>query len=149
MKVGFTGTRHGMSEMQSRSLGSLLLQLEPTEFHHGSCMGSDVAAAKMVRSLFPKCWIVAHPGPDGDSCRRVSGVDNETLPGMNHHARNRDIVFACDVLVGTPQEDEPQPRGGTWYTLGFGDDARKTPVVIWGDGRRSMYHEPTATPSAR
>lgn len=119
MKVGFTGTRYGMSELQKLMLQAAVTINPPAEFHHGSCQGADVEAARIVREFAPKCRIVSHPGPDGDQYRELSGVDDETRQPKTHFARNRDIVDETDILLATPLQDEPQQRGGTWYTINY------------------------------
>lgn len=137
MKFGVTGTRVGMTDEQRAAFrnwiegwGEILLE----EFHHGSCQGVDVEAARIVRELVPACYIVAHPGPDGDPCQESSGVDNETRPPLTHFARNRNIVNETDWLAALPRELERQPRGGTWYTVGYAEKSRKPLALIWPNG---------------
>ena len=125
MKVGFTGTRYGMSERQKEAFRIGLESVTLYEFHHGSCQGADVEAARIVREVKPDCLIVAHPGPDGDPHRELSGVDDVTTAPKTHFARNRDIVNQTDMLAATPLQDEPQSRGGTWYTIGYAQKSGK------------------------
>lgn len=133
MIIGFSGTRHGMNDVQ-RALFEGLIK-EPTEFHHGSCRGSDIQAARIVRSLFRNhIPIICHPGPDGDGNREDSGVDDEKRPPRSHLARNRDIVNACDLLIACPFENEEQARGGTWYTINFAKKTGKKVTIIFPDG---------------
>lgn len=133
--VGFTGTRHGLTHAQrARLVDVLSLILAPTEFHHGSCQGADVEAAALVRYLRPDCQIVCHPGPEGDSYQRVSGVDDERRPPKTHFARNRDIVDESECLVACPCDMREQPRGGTWYTIGHARKKGKPRWIVWPDG---------------
>lgn len=130
MKVGFTGTRYGMTSRQKCLFHNWIIAEGPVaEFHHGSCMGADIEAADIVRDVFPDCKIHGWPGPDGDPCRRDSGVDDYKHEPENHFARNRHIVNAVDKMAAAPIVMEPQPRGGTWYTINY---ARKkgTPVML-------------------
>jgi hypothetical protein len=148
MKIGFTGTRNGMTDAQRSKFQELVLlglSDTPTEFRHGSCKGCDVQAARYLRSIFNE-WherfgsiatirIVALPGPDGDPCQEISGVDDETLPGKTHFARNRDIVNASDLVIGCPPSDGWMNTGGTFYTLDYAIKKGKPTWVIWPDGR--------------
>jgi hypothetical protein len=147
MRIGFTGTRRGMTDAQRSSFQKhLLLGLPrtPTELRHGSCEGADVQAARFARSVFDE-WrkrfgstsmirIIALPGPDDDPHREVSGVDDEVLPGKTHFARNRDIVNASDLVIGCPGEATWQKRGGTFFTMDYAIKKGKPLVIIWPDG---------------
>lgn len=130
MKVGFTGTRYGMSESQKKAFRIGIGGVDVWEFHHGSCQGADVEAARIIRELKPECLIVAHPGPGGDPHRELSGVDDITTEPKTHFARNRDIVNQTDMLAATPLQDEPQSRGGTWYTIGYAKKVGKGVAIF-------------------
>ena len=133
MIVGFTGTRNGMTDEQIAIFEGLIPR--PASFHHGSCKGADVQAARIVRKLFrDHIPIIAHPGPDGDSNREDSGVDDEKCPPRSHLARNRDIVNLCDLLIACPFESEEQPRGGTWYTIRYARNRGVNVTIIYPDG---------------
>ena len=123
-----------MNDFQRRAFASLLaLELPVSEFHHGSCQGADVEAARLVRKIL-NCRIIRHPGPDGDPHREDSGVDDEILPPLNHFARNRKLVEACDVLVGFPLTKPLGGRGGTAYTINFSIKRGKRTIIVWPDG---------------
>ena len=128
-------TRNGLTDTQAEALRRLLAELPVEQFVHGSCRGTDVEAARLARLTHPQCCIVARPGPDDDSNRTASGVDDETLPGKTHFARNRDIVADCDLLIGCPPCRPLPPYGGTAYTVGHARKVGKPVVVVWPDGR--------------
>jgi len=115
-KIGITGTRSGASDKQLVSLGHLMgsvIVREPTvELHHGDCVGVDIQAAVIASRV--GIHTVCHP-PVDESLRAFHESDT-ILPQLNHFARNRNIVEACDILIVIPYQDEWQPRGGTWYT---------------------------------
>lgn len=137
MKVGFTGTRQGMNVSQLEvAFGTIMLfDLQATEFHHGSCKGADVQAAREARKVCGSgLRIIAHPGPEKDDCREHSGVDNEMRPNKNHFARNRDIVNETDLLIASPQDWRDMPRGGTWFTVNYAAKVGKPCWIIWPDG---------------
>jgi len=115
-KIGITGTRSGASDGQLASLGHLMgsvIVREPTvELHHGDCVGVDIQAAVIASRV--GIHTVCHP-PVDESLRAHHNSDT-ILPQLNHFARNRNIVDACNLLIVIPYQDEWQPRGGTWYT---------------------------------
>lgn len=136
MKFGFTGTRHGMTAKQSSRFESRMIL--PESFHHGSCQGADVEAARIVAKMFKDMrslfLIVCHPGPDDDPCQELSGVDDERREPNRHFARNRAIVDETDCLIACPYNMVPQLHGGTWYTIKYARKAGKPVTIILPDG---------------
>jgi hypothetical protein len=66
MRVGFTGTRRGMTDAQKDTVRGLLVRLRPAECHHGYRVGADAefhALAEETGAL-----LVIHP-PADDSQR--------------------------------------------------------------------------------
>ena len=134
MRIGFTGTRHGMTAAQRKTFWKLIAELMPDSFHHGSCKGADVQAARIVDQVVPDGQVVAHPVPDGDDCQEPSGADDEVMPGKTHFARNRDIVNDCVLLIACPLHMERRERGGTWYTVERAAKAGNMVRIVWPDG---------------
>lgn len=143
MKIGFTGTRRGMTNAQRFTLGGLLvfdLCTKPLHFHHGACKGADVEATMLVRQLDPDVYVVAHPGRSamgGDDewlDRRVVELSNEVRCVRTHFASNRDIVDETDELIACPCDMIEQPKGGTWYTIRYAWKRRKKVTIVWPDG---------------
>jgi hypothetical protein len=78
MIVGFTGTRDGMTGPQRRTLTGMLAFVamggdRVAEFHHGSCRGSDVEAARLARELIAGVRLVAVALGRRLPCVRVRG----------------------------------------------------------------------------
>ena len=61
MKVGFTGTRNGMSDEQKVKLDYFIKHNDIEEFHHGDCVGADTEAHNIVKGAKPKIKIIIHP----------------------------------------------------------------------------------------
>lgn len=138
MKVGFTGTRRGMTEAQRLTVRALLGLLGVTEAHHGDCVGADADFAAVCAALEPRPRIIAHPGESaagGENHLRANSPHNdEVLSVKTHFARNRDIVTVCDVLIATPADPVPQTRGGTWYTIDYAGKKGRRRFIVWPDG---------------
>ena len=90
LKIGFTGTRHGMTKNQEKELEKLVKAKEIQEFHHGMCIGSDEQAHFIVSSHKPKIKIVGHP-PQAISTKAQLCCHKE-LPPDSWSRRNKDIV---------------------------------------------------------
>ena len=132
MRVGFTGTRFGMTEKQRNNFLQLIAGWEPTEFHMGCCKGADKEAAAIYWALCDAPYIVGHPGPLHDPWQdpEVFSLCSEIRPRTNHFARNRNIVHVCDVLLAAPKEPFRQPRGGTWYTYDQAQKIARQTIVL-------------------
>lgn len=132
MVIGFTGTRDGLTEKQSRSLVAWLTQNAPfTAAHHGDCVGADSHFHSACRNLEGYTKMHLHPC-DLDNFRagRDADVMYQSKPPL---ARNKDIVAKCDVLLACPKGPEEQ-RSGTWSTVRVAKRAKKRAVIFWPDG---------------
>lgn len=131
MKVGFTGTREGMTPQQKDAFRSRVTH--PTEFHHGCCVGADEDAAQIVYGLAcPR--VVGHPPTRTALVSEYAlGFNHENYDPMPYLDRNRRIVDACEVLVACPKGPE-EMRSGTWATVRYARKQGKQIVIIWPDG---------------
>lgn len=134
MILGFTGTRHGMTERQRFAVSEYLDKCRPTETHSGDCKGADsqfLDAALLCAGNFP-------PRTHGHPCdvkdwrahRRYDHLHPVKSPAM----RNQDIVKASDELLAAPRTMKREPRSGTWMTMDMAYAAKKTVIVAWPDG---------------
>lgn len=140
MRVGFTGTRRGMTDKQREAFYVWICEHDVTEFHHGDCIGADDEAANVLHEIAtgedpgPPIKVVCHP-PSDETHRANNVTHDEIRQPKTHFARNRDIVNETDVLVVCPCDMEHQPRGGTWMTHDYAVKVGKRIVIIWPDGR--------------
>lgn len=137
MKVGFTGTRKGMTDAQHSALADWI-DAHPSmaEFHHGDCVGAD-AESHVAVLCWSRAHIFVHPPVDDSLAATCAGGARVTrLPRKTYFARNRDIVDACDVLLACPMEKWTTlpNRGGTAYTVGYARKCGKLVVIFWPDG---------------
>ena len=96
MRVGFTGTRKGMTDAQKEAVRGLLARLRPAECHHGDCIGADAefyALAEQAGAL-----LVIHPPTD--ESQRAFCQGDRLRPAKDHLARNRQIVDETEALIG-------------------------------------------------
>lgn len=150
MRIGFTGTRHGMTDVQLQAFDEWLCsQPDVSEFHHGDCVGADDEAANDIHEIAhgedpgPPIKVVCHP-PVDESHRANNSHYDEVLPPLTHFARNRAIVDGTDILVACPGSMEEQQFGGTWYTIRYARKKDKPIVIVWPNG--TLTTENGATP---
>lgn len=136
MKLGFTGTRRGMTKAQMETFAATIAAVHPfEEFRHGDCQGADDEAANLVYEAF-SCYgpmVIVHP-PVDETHRAFNEHYFAILAPLTHFARNRAIVDACDLLIACPCEMTAQPKGGTWMTVGYAKKRKKPVKIIWPDG---------------
>ncbi len=131
MKIGFTGTQDGMTTAQREALMSIFDQIrEPSELHHGDCIGSDAEAHSTAAAFGIKR--VCHP-PDSPTKRAFCKCE-VTLPEKPYLARNHDIVDATDMLIATPKSDQEELRSGTWATIRYARKLKRAIYIIQPNG---------------
>lgn len=136
MRVGFTGTRKGLTMYQSRKVSNLLELLGDelgSEFHHGDCTGSDMEAHIIALHNLKAPNVIIHP-PSNDKHRAYSHVyakhhNTEVRRTKPYLDRNIDIVNESELMIATPGEDHEVRRSGTWATIRY-TRRRKIPLVI-------------------
>jgi len=131
MRVGVTGTRSGMTNLQRFLVAGLLESLAGAELHHGDCVGVDAQVAQLARDLGYK--IVCHP-PEKQDLRAFEPADEMREP-ISYFRRNRNIVDECDVLIVVPYQNSHQSSGGTWYTHDYAQKKNKPLHIIWPQDR--------------
>lgn len=139
-KIGFTGTRNGMSEAQIRHVRNLILNYKGLEeLHHGDCVGADTDFHEIGRDI-TDAKVIIHP-PVSNDLRAFNSGDFKHPP-LTHFARNRNIVDSTDILIATPPANERLTRGGTWYTIDYSTKVRKKCYVCYPDGRIEVLNKP-------
>lgn len=137
MKIGFTGTRHGMTSIQKKALLTCMSRYlaRSSQFMHGDCIGADKEAHSIVRRAFPSVHIVIAPSSNGNLRAYCEG-DTVREPEQPL-VRNAQIVYASDRMFACPAEFEEQSRGGTWFTIRVARKAKKPLTIIYPDGSTS------------
>jgi len=117
-----------MTEGQKAHFARKVVELAPTEFHHGDCVGADADAHRIVRSVLPECRIIGHP-PSNPSNRAFCEFD-EVWAEKDYSVRNRDIVDATDELWAAPKRNVIEARSGTWSTYRYAGSIGRPRTVI-------------------
>jgi len=133
MKLGFTGTRDGMTDIQRECVAQLLFDQRPVLVHHGDCVGADSQFHDGVLLLPQSTWIETHPCTlTKFRAYRKADVVHEVKPPQD---RNKDIVRASDLLIAAPKLPPAEsPRSGTWQTVRLMLSFKKPVTVVWPDG---------------
>jgi hypothetical protein len=124
MKVGFTGSRNGMSKEQMAKFKDVLFKyiLAGTmieELHHGCCVGADATLVLICITSMPNTVLVAHPPFEKKLVDRGAvGLSNVLWPEAPYLVRNQNIVHATDILLAAPNGPE-RLRSGTWSTIRY------------------------------
>ena len=141
MKVGFTGTRNGMTSQQINMFQDLVVKLfynkGVAEFHHGDCVGADADAHDIMESFnaarTDKVMLHIHPPVDDKlQAKRTADVVHEP---DTYLARNRKIVNAVDAMIACPPTNTEMKRGGTWYTINYSRKTNTEIYIIYPNGR--------------
>lgn len=138
IRVGFTGTQHGMTHEQKVTVIKLLRELNSLPvvgtFRHGDCIGADKDAHALARSAGYR--IIVHP-PDSDR-KRAWCQGDEIWPMKPYLIRNHDIVDNSDRVVACPKLVYEELRSGTWATIRYARKLGRPLYVVWPDGTLLM-----------
>ena len=140
MRLGFTGTRDGMSARQLEAVQAMLMCLEyRTIVRHGDCVGADEQLHHLAKNRGLR--IIVHPPAHGTyraMCTEDVYQMMEKKPNLD---RNHDIVDGSTLLLACPKTEQEQLRSGTWATVRY---ARRkgVPVVIVAPSGKIHVEEP-------
>lgn len=139
MKIGFTGTRDGMSNKAKDTVYNVLEKYKPDEVHHGNCIGADGDFINICVFQVKIPYIIAHPGMSYFSNvvgPQTTNISDEYKKPDTHFKRNRTIVDSTDLLIAVPKKkpDATEQGGGTWYTINYARKKQKPIIIVWPDG---------------
>lgn len=137
MRLGFTGSRHGMSNKQKKAFIQFIADCPETitEFHYGDCIGADEQAIMLLVELGGGGVLYSHPATLSSTWDAQYRAHTATkwpelgiieVPAMNPLSRNIVIVESCDLLLATPARDSR----GTYHTIRYADNLGKTVKVL-------------------
>ncbi len=134
-RVGFSGTREGMTKAQAAAVAIMLRDLGATVVAHGDCRGCDETVHLMARVM--RIAVELHP-PSIPALRafcemRPGEVVRDEAPYL---ARNAAIVAATEVLIACPRaEVSEETRSGTWWTVRHARGLNRPVAVVRPSGR--------------
>lgn len=135
LKIGFMGTRHGMTDEQKTEFKKLIKAKKFKEFHHGMCAGSDEIAHHLIEENKKDVNIVGHPPTWSGSVVKLTC--HTILPEDTYLKRNKEIVDSTDFLIATPDAKE-RGGSGTWKTVRYARKKGKRIYIIHKNGRVSI-----------
>lgn len=136
---GFTGTRNGLTSHQGPVLSEMIIREDFSEFHHGDCIGADLAAhVQLWLWVAGEVEVNIHP-PLIETYRAFATnhyplTNCYTHPPKDYIARNHDIVNACNRLIAVPGEMFERKRSGTWATVRYARKIGRPITIIFPDG---------------
>lgn len=133
VKIGFSGSRQGMSATQKDILFNLLKD-KAGEFHHGNCIGADSEAHDMATVLNYKVCI-HDPLNQGSNWAGKRGALH--YPPMPYKVRNKNIVEKTAVLFACPLAFDG--KGGTWNAIEWAKRLKRQFYIILPNG--DIYHD--------
>ncbi len=139
-RIGFTGTRNGMTPQQIATVRDELeqqLRAHPDkelQAHHGDAIGADADFHRLCQEL--GIAIVIHqPFSDKERAFCTGAIDQR--PRKDFGEQSESIVNATEILIATPDGMKERVRGsGTWMTVRKARKAYKAIVICFPDGSR-------------
>lgn len=135
MRIGFTGTRAGMTQAQANTTIAALLWLTAHEEArpiavHGDCKGADAQFDSICKTygFYRIAW------PCTLHNQRAFCDVNEQHVEQPPLVRNRCIVEDANVMLATPRSATEELRSGTWATIRHARRAGKPLLLILPDG---------------
>lgn len=132
-RVGFTGTRRGMTTRQKISVIKILKEFTFLVVHHGDCIGADADFDALCKVL--KFRRIAHPSNLDTRAYVKADLIHLPKPAL---ARNHDIVERTEFIIGCPWGTEEHLRSGTWATIRYARKREKPVVLVYPDGSASL-----------
>ncbi len=144
-RIGFTGSRKGLTTDQQEALRQQLRELleehreEEIEGHHGDAIGADAQFHALCQEL--SVPVVIHPSRNQSERAFCPGA-KVTHPAREFRDQSEAIVNVCQVLIAAPDGFKERVRGsGTWMTVRAARRAEKTIVFCYPDGTRETEVE--------
>lgn len=138
---GFTGTRKGMTPVQSEHVRDLFAAGLPIHLHHGGAFGADTQAHAAWRELVPDSLCTVWPADEKRAAIFRGQRHVKVMPVMDPLERNREIVTFSGFLVATPHTNQEEQRSGTWATIRTALARKKSVLIVWPGGRFTLCRD--------
>lgn len=140
MIIGFTGTRDKVTRIQKERLAAFLYNMSLHRYDrlfHGGAENADEEAHNLAQQfsysieIFPCNGDRRHYWLD----RKVKNGEATLIHATNKPLdRNRVIAERCNYLVAVPYQMDEIQRSGTWATVRYAREKRKSLTIIFPDG---------------
>lgn len=135
LRVGFSGSREGMSPLQLAVVVEHMVLWagmdRRIELHHGDCLGAD---AQIHAMALARDWpVIIHPPLDSRYRAFCEGAQEIRKPA-SFLDRNHNIVNETAKLVAGPNGFVEELRSGTWATVRYARSRNKSVLVVYPDG---------------
>jgi len=142
MKVGFTGSREGMSDSQKKRVKELLEEnventpISLNQFHYGDYIGADDEAHLMAKEL-----------KYDTHCHGPKSFDNRKLNHGDINYKETECNFLLlvkytNLLIATPNSIESEnEKSGVWCTVRNAKSLNKKIHIIYPDGTEEVFNE--------
>lgn len=140
MRIGFTGTRDGMSRRQLQAAYKILIGIDKIELYHGGCQGADLDIERLLLLAERVPAITCYPGDETQFKaaiqRRGEQIDSgmvelyEVHAPMPYLARNKKIVHESEIMIAAPATLHEQQRSGTWATIRYARKVGKPLIIL-------------------
>lgn len=144
-RIGFTGSRKGMTEDQQEAIRLQLSELieehpdEELQAHHGDAIGSDAQFHAACQRL--KLPVVIHPSTDQKERAFCEGAKVTNEP-VEFAEQTSALVNLCQILLAAPDGFKERWRGsGTWMTIRAARKSGMTIVICYPNGTRETEAE--------
>jgi hypothetical protein len=131
-KLGVTASRTGLTRDQKDVFKFVAHTVKPYEFHDGDCIGGDEQAHHIIRTEFPRCYMVGHP-PENPK-QRARQMYHRAHPAKGYIERNHEIVDMVDYMIALPNSKKEKKRSGTWATIRYARKLGRKLTIIYPDG---------------
>lgn len=132
IKIGFTGTRHGLKQEQKNQIISVLDEYDNIIVSHGDCVGSDTDFHNLCvnyKNTHPNKTITIHIYPPDNSKLRAFNQGDLLMNVKPYLERNSDIIKNSSIIIACPlDKNKEELRSGTWSTI---RKARKQNLMLY------------------
>jgi len=128
MRIGFTGTRKGLTVQRAVQLRNALETISPESVVHGDCIGADAQFHDICRELGIRPIELR---PCDIASQRAGCIADKVYPVKPPLERNRDIVNDCDMLIACPSGHTEILRSGTWQTVRYARKVGRIMLVLF------------------
>ena len=149
--LGFTGSRHGLTEIQKKVLIDNIIEFRYNEILNfktdinkpfnsldGCCIGADDIFYNICDML--SFNTIGYPGFYSTHPMRSKILRNRMKAVKSPLQRNKNIVYNSNLMIACPNTKEEIKRSGTWATIRYTKQLIKPLIIIYPDGNIEKFN---------